>query len=174
MEIALANGPLYGRPRGGVATLIHKSYQEFIINHMCSEKFNIISIGSLMLINVYLPSNLKKSELDAVVDIFEDIKCILEPLNFQYLIIGGDLNCDPSNNTALSKLIQSYMNDLNLELCTSRLDICNNKVNHTFIQEKLGHFSTIDHFYTTRCSKNYVMSAETIEHFCNFRIIYLC
>ena len=42
----------------------------------------------------------------------------------------------------------------------------NNKIEYTFIQEKLGHFSNIDHFYVSHDSAC-VVAAETIEHFNN-------
>ena len=47
MEATVTKDILIGRPFGGVSTLIHNSYKEATVNHTCSEKFVIVSIGSI-------------------------------------------------------------------------------------------------------------------------------
>ena len=47
---------LVGRPFGSLATLIHHRHKDFIKNHVCSERYSIISVDSLVLVNVYLPT----------------------------------------------------------------------------------------------------------------------
>jgi len=55
MSSTVLQGPLSGRPFGGFGTLIHSKHEKYIVNHICSERFNILLLGSLALVNVYLP-----------------------------------------------------------------------------------------------------------------------
>jgi len=56
MEHAVSSGIIVGRPFGGLATLINNKYKDFIFDHNCSKRFNIISLVGIGLVNVYLPS----------------------------------------------------------------------------------------------------------------------
>jgi len=45
MESAICSKTFIGRPFRGVATLIPSSHKHHITNHICCERYNIISIG---------------------------------------------------------------------------------------------------------------------------------
>lgn len=84
MDNVLENGVLFGRPFGGVATLIHDSFKHSIVNHKCSDRYNILSIGNVTLVNVYVPSNVKVSEIDIITEMWEDIHLILDTLDYKF------------------------------------------------------------------------------------------
>jgi len=49
MSSTVLQGPLSGRPFGGLASLIYSKYEKYIVNHKCSERFNILLLGILLL-----------------------------------------------------------------------------------------------------------------------------
>ena len=143
MTDTVSVGPLYGRPYGGLATLIHTKHKKYIVNHICSERFNIILIGSLALVNVYLPSIINADTCFLFNSLLDDIVTKLDSLQFTNLVFGGDLNCGP-----VIKFKRAW--DI-LSSKLSRFSLCH--VAHapnayTFCQDKLGYYSCIDHFFT--------------------------
>src|SRR5271155_942096 len=57
MERAVSHSVLRGQPYGVVATLIHKDYAGRASCVKCAERYNIITIETLIFINVYMPCN---------------------------------------------------------------------------------------------------------------------
>ena len=53
---AVAAGPLYGRPFGGVMTMTKNDIMHNCECLIAAERFVIIKIGDLLIINVYLPA----------------------------------------------------------------------------------------------------------------------
>ena len=56
MRSCVETGVLYGRPYGGVAVLVNKKLQHCTEILCCAERFVVVSIGNVLIINVYLPS----------------------------------------------------------------------------------------------------------------------
>ena len=83
---------------------------------------------------------------------WEDIQLILSTLDYKFLIIiirgeSGDFTYDPVKESNSKKIIQSYLNTCNLELCTNSISPNSISFQYTFVHETLGHRSIIDHFY---------------------------
>jgi len=95
MNSVLRNDVLIGRPFGGVATLIHNSYQKIVISHVSADRFTIVSIGTLLLVNVHLPCSPRGDTLDLLSDLLNEILSILSDIEYDKLLFGGDINCDP-------------------------------------------------------------------------------
>lgn len=55
MNDMLGSGMLYGRPFGGVMSLIHDRFQSITTVIGCSDRYVIIKVGGYIIINVYLP-----------------------------------------------------------------------------------------------------------------------
>jgi hypothetical protein len=55
MNAAVAAGPLYGRPYGELMTLVKSALMTTCSCIVASERYSIIKLGDLLLINVYLP-----------------------------------------------------------------------------------------------------------------------
>lgn len=94
MEKAVVTDIVIGRPKGGVCTLINTCFGSSIVNHSCAERFTVISIGMILLVNVYLPCASTVDSMDCIKDILDEIIDICIGIEHEYLIFGGDLNCD--------------------------------------------------------------------------------
>jgi len=112
MTNTLSKNILTGRPFGGVATLIHNSYSKCITSHMCAERYNIISIGRLLLVNVYLPDSHRGDKLELLNDILNEKLSILSKIDYDILVFGGDINCNRSILSKGSALVNYCMSSL--------------------------------------------------------------
>ena len=150
MEDVLANDMLRGRPFGGVSILVRDMYNQHITVHKCSERFVVLSIGSVLFVNVYLPGYRGQTEVLLITQIVEEITTIISDIKYEYLIVGGDINFDPKSPTPASIPFNNFCKDHNIELCTLHFDAINDLVTHTYEQTTLGHFSRIDHFFISK------------------------
>jgi len=91
MDYVLANNVLVGRPFGGVFALIRSSIIKSITNLACSDRFIIISIGSTILVNVYLHSSPQSEVLHFFKSTLNEIFSIVTNLQVTLLIFGGDI-----------------------------------------------------------------------------------
>jgi len=163
MDSVVSANTLVGRPFGGLATLIHNSHKDFIINHMCSERYNIISIGNLVLVNVYLPSTTRGDDTQLVDEILIEISNILKTIIFSHIIFAGDINCSPSAKGLTWKHLSAKINNLGVSHVPHLSDT------YTFRQENLGHFSCIDHFFSNCFDSTLsVDNIQTIDNYINF------
>jgi len=145
----VSKGILRGRPKGGVATLLHCSYPT--ANYVdCSKRSNIIIVGGLALVNVYLPSCHNEVERDEVARILDEIILVLQGQCYKSLIFAGDINCDLRNNTPTSLLIKARLKTLGLVLVNDYLEPNNIDISFTFYQESTGANSYIDHFLVSQ------------------------
>jgi len=80
MDSTLGQGVLRGRPKGGVSIFVNKSLEKSLgcINCIsCAEKYVIVSVGQLLLINVYLPSVRSAEDMDELRLIFHEIETFM-------------------------------------------------------------------------------------------------
>ena len=112
MESTLKSQILYGRPWGGVATLIKNSVSAVIKCICCTERFTIITIGHLLLINLYLPSCKNATDRDVVTSILCSIAEIISECEYSFGIIGGDYNCNVMDNSIISIHIVRFARSL--------------------------------------------------------------
>jgi len=164
IESTVGANTLVGRPFGGLATLIHSKHKDLITNHVCFERYNIISIGNLVLINVYLPCTLRGDDLYLVDEMFDAIYLQLENITFTDIVFGGNINCNPANNSTSWKRLSNKISKLGVSHVTHLPNTC------TFRQEKLNHSSCIDHFFIS-CSSDqtvHVDNITTIDCYMNF------
>ena len=106
MDAIIKHGILSGRPHGGLCTLIRKSFgMKFnkIQCIACTERYIIVALDKLLLINIYLPSCTRLTDLDSLCSIFNDITCAVEGLDVFYTIAGGDLNSNVLQTSQFSK-----------------------------------------------------------------------
>jgi len=164
MEHAVSSGIIIGRPFGGVATLINNKYKDFIIDHNCSKRFNIISLGDIALINVYLPSITNNDSLLLFNTILSDISTDIEKLSFKQIVFGGDMNCGPTRSNKSWNILLSYLSKFGLHSVEHKPNA------YTFSQEKVGSYKFIDHFFTD-CNVASILkvnSIDMIDHHTNF------
>src|SRR5690349_2343296 len=91
MSNILNNGILRGRPFQGLAVLVDKnlcSLFNTITVVACEDRYIILTLDNLLLINVYLPSCKTALERDELESTFNRLELDLAGLNYCYAIIG--------------------------------------------------------------------------------------
>ena len=165
MDTSISQGILRGRPRGGVLTLIRKSLCNAfnrVVCVACAERYTIVSLDDLLLVNVYLPTCRSESHLDELRSILGCICSDIGNCKYSHIIFGDDINCNVLHNSSAAKVINSILNSLGLVICNALIDIpC--PFDYTFAAESRGAYSIIDHFFVTDTATNFVQSLDVIH-----------
>src|SRR5579872_5189278 len=170
MDATLGHGLLRGRPKGGAHIFVHESLESLLgpINCIsCAEKYVIVSVGKLILINVYLPSVKSKDDLNVLHGIFSEMEAFLIDVDFNYLVIAGDFNCNVLQNNTVSQFINNWMNNFNLTLANNLLQIPST-IKFTFSGKSREAYSHIDHFYVSKNPVDLVRSIINMDADVNF------
>ena len=104
----------------------------------------------ILFVNVYLPCASTIDSMDSTKDILDEIIDICIGIEHEYLIFGGDLNCDLNIVSKRSLLILTRLSQLGLSLCKlspSIMDGVAVSIYFTHSQAKLEDYSCTDHFY---------------------------
>jgi len=146
MSSAVQSDIIRGRPFGGMMTLINNNLRNATTTVFCNDRCVVIKIYNWIIIGIYLPCVGTDNRLLICQDVlmeawtwrerFPDCKCL----------IGGDFNCDLDNSQPITDFINVFMSEQGLIRCDS------SKVGpkaHTYVNESLGHCSTIDFFVTS-------------------------
>jgi len=113
MDTALKRGVLVGRPYGGCAILVNNSLSHFTKLLFASDRFVLVSIGSLIVINVYMPNY--STQVNNVCDtMLNEISAIINNHPNSLCIFGGDMNCNLHNKSNISSLINTFMSEHDL------------------------------------------------------------
>ena len=170
MDKTLGQGILKGRPKGGVSTFVHKSLKNAfgrVTCISCAEKFVIVTVGQLLLINVYLPSVKSAEDMDELRLIFSDIETFLADVECNYAVFGGDFNVNVMQDNAVSQFINDWMAELNLTLANYVLRIpCT--ITYTFKAKLRDAYSYTDHFYVSNNLANLAQSIIDVDSYENF------
>jgi hypothetical protein len=169
---ALSEGVLYGRPFGGMAFLWKNYLSKFIrrIGYDAVGRSVAIKIdagsNSILLINVYLPCYQSGPEYSAELGMcIRFINNLLASECYSGVIITGDFNfpCDLGNHefAALNNVFAGY----NIVHCDHQFVSLNRA---TYINEALGHSSTIYHFFISNRLHQFVCNADVLECVNNF------
>lgn len=91
---AVESGPLFGRPYGGVAILVHNKFAASCSVICTADRIIALLVNDLVVVNVYLPC---KGTLDRL-PLFEEVICSLRDILDDYrdniALLGGDFNVD--------------------------------------------------------------------------------
>ena len=116
MEKAISLSVLRGRPYGGVSILVHNSFSANVECVKCAERFGIIRIDPIILVNVYFPY--KSTESVCIINhLLQDIADIISLFPDSIFVMGGDLNTDMSEDSGASRSIKNFMIDYYMTLC---------------------------------------------------------
>lgn len=170
MDSTLAQGILRGRTHGGVHIFVRKSL-EYSLGQItcitCAERFVIILIGKLLLINVYLPYTRSPDDREILQAILNEIDSFIVDIAYNYVIIAGDYNCDVTQHSATAALINNWMANYNLSLANKLLRIpCT--ITHTFSSKSHNGHSYIDHFFVSSNPVDLVTYIKDIDASENF------
>ena len=92
MVNSVQSGILYGRPYGGVITLISRNLRKVAETLCCSDRFTIIRIADYLIINVYLPCDGTAERLLICEDILADVQSWRDKYLMCDCIVAGDFN----------------------------------------------------------------------------------
>lgn len=161
MDSIIETGVLRGRPFGGVMTLVNNKLQKCTELICATERYVIVAVGNLLVINVYLPCAGTDDRMLICDDIFNNILLWIKKYPEYVYILGGDMNTNLHNNNQFSNLINNFARDNNFYRCD---ELANNKYfcRPTYFNESLNCSSTIDFFLTN--DKSVVSYFEVIDH----------
>ena len=117
MVNAVDIGMLYGRPFGGVMTLIKRSLRTVTETIFSSDRFLIIKVGDCLVINVYLPCVGTSNRQLICEDIFADIYAWCVRYSDCKIVVAGDFNVNLDCSDSISRIISSFVDDCSLLRC---------------------------------------------------------
>ena len=137
-----------GRAQGGLAQL-HNAMINIKTERVKTKSFRLqaqvlhFSNMKLLWINSYFPTdsqaqNFNDDELSAVLVEAEEI---LDHVEYDHVLWGGDLNCDPNRNSGFAQMVGDFMNRVGLYSAWEKYP-----VSHTHVHTDLVSTSTLDHF----------------------------
>ena len=147
MSKKTSSGILYGRPFGGVATLVSKSLCGDTKCVFVGERIVAVNICGALLINVYFPCDDGSLEsYDLVVEMLSTIECIITDniSSCKALFIGGDFNTDLNLNRRNALLLKDFLVEYDMKFLSNTDGVNNYSVSHTFSNEKRNCSSIID------------------------------
>jgi len=142
MADRVTQGPLIGRPYG-VSILIKNELRSVTECMFCTDRFVVVRVGDVIIINVYLPCSGTVDRLSIVDGVLQEAWSWRLECPDCSVIIGGDFNTDLDKCTDASSCINNFANNHFLV----RGDVYfPDKRRQTYVNESLGHSSVIDYF----------------------------
>ena len=109
----------------------------------CADRYVVVRVGNLLIINIYLPCVGTADRSDIVDDVLQDVWSWRLKYTDCTVIIGGDFNTDLNKCNDVS----GYINNFIINHSLSRCDISfSSRRQYTYVNESLGHSSVIDYF----------------------------
>ena len=164
MEDRVESDVLFGRPYGGACILLNNRYVSCVKFVFCAERFVVLQLNSVVLVNLYMPCKAKRQTSSALADIsvedvLDEVSSCLTTLDYEYLVIGGDFNVDLSIENASNREVFDFVTDHDLFVCqyptTSGL-------NYTFCSTSM-HSSLIDWFLLSKTLENCVTKYDILD-----------
>ena len=143
MAERVALGPLVGRPYGGTTILIKNELLAISECIFCADRYVVVKVGNLVIINMYLPCVGTADRMCIIEDVLQEAWSWYEKYSECSVVIGGDLNTDLDKDNEVSRYINNFLTDHSLVRCDT---LYPNKQQSTFVNEPLGHSSVIDYF----------------------------
>ena len=143
MNTVVAQGPIYGRPFGGVGALIKNSLRGHCETIHAGERFLVLKMFNYIIMNVYLPCDGTSDRLHLCEYLLNEILFWREQFTNCNYILAGDLNVELGSLDAIDKCISEHRLHCNLFNC---FDLYPNYKFISYVNEALGHSSLIDYF----------------------------
>ena len=162
MSDAVASGPLYGRPYGGVMVLIKKNLMSSCECIIASERYAAIKLGETLIFNVYMPcrGTLNRSLLYG--EILNEILVWRQKYPDHSCVIAGDFNVTLDCNSEISQLVNDFLVKNDFIRCDINYP---NTCQYTYVNESLAQYSKIDYFV---CNNFAVNDFQVLESEVNF------
>lgn len=163
MEKAVSISILKGRPYGGVGILIKNELCQRINFQKLGDRFAAISCNNTLFVCIYLPTATTQLDVDIIIDTLAEIESIIAMFPRHKLICGGDLNVNLAVESRAAKIVNDFMINYDLELCTSVLSSNTNIINYTYHQDTLHQYSYIDYFMVSKSLIRFTVDFDIID-----------
>lgn len=141
MENDVSHGVLRGRPRGGVCSLIKSNYASAVTFNACTERYVVVCIGQLLVINVYFPTISSDRDLCTVQSMFAELDTIMERFPNHKKVFGGDFNVNLDLISDNNNIFYHFLFKFNVASCSRFI---NSNLQFTYCHDSLQHYSYID------------------------------
>ena len=154
MGSCIESGVVRGRPYGGVMTLVHKSLQKCTQIVCSDERFVIVIVGDVLIVNVYLPCSGSENRLFTYQEVLDNITLWIDQYPDKDVIFGGDLNLNLENRDVFCDMINQFVSNNRLIRCDH---LFFGAYYSTYYNDSLNRYSTIDYLFTRNCEmvRNY-------------------
>ena len=143
MDGHIASGIVVGRPFGGVATFIRKSFAHRSKSILVRDRIVAVRICDSLFINVYFPcDDGSVFAYDLTVELLAEISNLLDYDMFSSVFIAGDFNTDLNLNRKHGVPIKNLLADYRIGFLD--LKATENLNSFTFGKHKLNNYSIID------------------------------
>ena len=158
---------LEGRPINGMYIAVPKSMKEMVKDVTPKQSKRVqgilltIDMRRFLIINTYFPTDPKTSNFDEteLLSTLSNVKQIIDVNTFDQILWAGDINTDFRRNTRYVKIVDDFVQELNL--CKSWDDF---DMDFTHITERddKTYTSIIDHFFWNQEAKESITDAGAI------------
>jgi len=163
MTNRVQSGILFGRPYGGVMSLISNKLRKITETVCCSERYTVIRVANYLIVNVYLPCTGTPGRLLS----YEDILAEIESWRIKYgmceCIIAGDLNCNLDSGDQAAFLVSRFIRSSSLTRCDHLFP---SDIQATYINTQLSQQSFIDYILTS--APNSLLDFKILDPDINF------
>ena len=156
MSESVSQGMLRGRPYGGVMVMFRSDLCAHIETIHCSDRFTVIKIGNIIIINVYLPCVGTDNRFLICQNNLEDAWSWRMQFPLCECLIAGDFNVDLDSIDNFSIYVNQFIAHNLLHRCDN---LFSGTKTATYVNQALQCQSTIDYFL---CSSPHIISNFTV------------
>jgi len=109
MDSRIESSVVRGRRFGGVMILVHKSIQKCTKIVCWDERFVIVIVENLLIVNVYLPCAGSDNRLFIYQEVFDNIMLWIDQYPDKDVIFGGDLNVNLESRDVFCDLVNQFV-----------------------------------------------------------------
>ena len=162
MDKIIESGILRGRPFGGVAILIRNDLAANANFVAKSDRYIIVTIGSLVLVNIYASSSSNTNDKYLInADMISQIDEKLDNFTDLPVVIGGDFNIDLREKCKISTMFTDFFKRNNLTLGINAQAYSQS---YTYSSASLGSCSMIDSIAVNNDLVSKVVGNEVLDY----------
>ena len=166
MTQSTTTGVLYGRPYGGVASLVRRSLINEARCLLLGERVVIIKVCNSIFINAYFPcDDGSLASYDLLIDMLSQMTNVLNDAKFDYVFLSGDFNVNLDLQRRNAVLIKSFLCDNNMSF---KLPMDTNRSTLPTFNNNNSGSSTIDFICLPVGLHLYVKEYDVVDSYCNF------
>ena len=159
MESVVGYNILRGRPYGGVCTLVKSNKFKMNFNK-CSERYTVVVVDNLLLINVYFPTISSDSDLCIVQSMLTDLEEFICMFPNCSVVMSGDFNTNIGLHSCGNAVYINFLDKFNVVPCNS---LIHDGLGYTYCHESLQHYSYIDFICVSRSIANNLIEFKVLE-----------